>query len=83
MIEKCGDSLWWWCSPCDTHHRVVLPRWTWNGDLEKPTISPSVLVTYGDGRRCHLFVREGMVQYLSDCTHEMAGQTVPIEPPLT
>jgi hypothetical protein len=25
---------------------------------------------------CHSFVREGMIQFLSDCTHELAGQTV-------
>ncbi len=25
---------------------------------------------------CHLFIREGMIEYLSDCTHSLAGQTV-------
>lgn len=25
---------------------------------------------------CHSFVRDGKIQYLSDCTHELAGQTV-------
>lgn len=25
---------------------------------------------------CHTFVREGMIQYLSDCTHGYAGQTI-------
>ena len=25
--------------------------------------------------RCHSFVREGRIEYLSDCTHELAGQT--------
>ncbi|UFT98087.1 hypothetical protein KO561_12830 [Radiobacillus kanasensis] len=25
---------------------------------------------------CHSFVRDGNVQYLNDCTHELAGQTV-------
>lgn len=28
---------------------------------------------------CHSFVRDGMIQFLSDCTHDMAGQTVPLE----
>ena len=31
--------------------------------------------------RCHLYVRKGMVQYLGDCSHSLAGQTVPVEPP--
>jgi hypothetical protein len=25
---------------------------------------------------CHTFVRDGKIQYLNDCTHELAGQTV-------
>jgi hypothetical protein len=29
---------------------------------------------------CHSFVREGRIQYLGDCTHALAGQTVPLEP---
>jgi hypothetical protein len=28
---------------------------------------------------CHSFVRDGMIQFLSDCTHELAGKTVPLE----
>ncbi|MBN8974220.1 MAG: ammonia monooxygenase [Rhizobiales bacterium] len=27
---------------------------------------------------CHSFVRDGQIQFLSDCTHELAGQTVPL-----
>lgn len=28
--------------------------------------------------QCHSFVRDGNIQFLSDCTHSLAGQTVPI-----
>jgi hypothetical protein len=28
--------------------------------------------------RCHTFVRGGMVEFLSDCTHALAGQTLPL-----
>lgn len=28
---------------------------------------------------CHSFVRDGMIQFLSDCSHELAGKTVPLE----
>jgi len=58
------------------------PQWTFNGDLDKPTFGPSLLVTwdYGDKERkhnvCHSFVREGRIQFLSDCTHKMANMTV-------
>lgn len=29
--------------------------------------------------RCHSFVRDGMIEFLSDSTHALAGQTVPLE----
>ena len=29
---------------------------------------------------CHSFVRDGQIQFLSDCTHELAGQTVALPP---
>ncbi|MDZ7894162.1 MAG: DUF6527 family protein [Sphingobium sp.] len=29
---------------------------------------------------CHSFVTDGQIQFLADCTHELAGQTVPIPP---
>lgn len=27
---------------------------------------------------CHTFVTDGQIQFLSDCTHALAGQTVPL-----
>ena len=27
---------------------------------------------------CHSFVTDGQIQFLSDCTHALAGQTVPL-----
>lgn len=27
---------------------------------------------------CHSFVRDGQIQFLDDCTHALAGQTVPL-----
>lgn len=31
-------------------------------------------------RVCHSFVTDGRIQYLGDCTHELAGQTVDMVP---
>lgn len=28
---------------------------------------------------CHSFIRNGQIQFLSDCTHALAGKTVPME----
>lgn len=78
-----------YCPGCKNHHApFVKPyqapngsSWQFNGDLEKPTFSPSILtkVERPDKTKtmiCHLFVREGQIEYLSDCTHDLSGQTV-------
>lgn len=40
------DSVHFWCPGCDHAHGISTgPNgWTWNGDLEAPTFTPSVLV---------------------------------------
>lgn len=57
--------------------------WTWNGSTEAPTLKPSVLTEGYSQRehrkfRCHSFINDGNVQFLGDCDHELAGQTVPL-----
>lgn len=56
------------------------PKWGFNGSLERPTFTPSLLVQGYDGdtivRVCHSFVRDGQIQFLGDCTHPLKGQTV-------
>lgn len=56
------------------------PQWDWDGVLDAPTLSPSIL-TYGrsgTNDRCHSFIRGGVFEYLADCTHSLAGQRVPL-----
>lgn len=73
------------CPGCETCHAIWLTdnpnpltkaSWTWNGSFDKPTANPSILVTPHDGTRCHSYMKDGMIQFLSDCTHKLAGQTV-------
>jgi Family of unknown function (DUF6527) len=81
-----GDRLAFYCPGCDDTHVIhcdgphaaatVVPTWQWDGNPELPTISPSVLVEYGAGKRCHSFVHSGRIEFLSDCTHKLAGETV-------
>lgn len=104
-----GEQISFDCPGCQTTHRVTLrdkvngerPSWTFNGDYDRPTFTPSILVKSGhycsgqEGRECwctfeqrfgrkppftcgvcHSFVTDGMIQFLSDCTHALAGQTV-------
>lgn len=82
--EHLFTAVWFWCPGCDSPHRVLTDppeqAWGWNGDLTAPTFTPSVLVTRPGGipDRCHSFVTDGRIQYLTDCTHALAGQTVPL-----
>ena len=90
-----GLNLWLWCPGCDGPHTVTVadetgkapsvgPVWTWNGDVDAPTIQASILVTsHAAGvevLRCHSFVEEGRWRYLADSTHALAGQTVDVPP---
>jgi hypothetical protein len=75
-----------WCPGCEDVHTVVIATsrdgatpWFWNQNRERPTIVPSILVRGGASDIvCHSFVRDGMIQFLDDSTHKLAGQTVAI-----
>ena len=51
--------------------------WTWNGSTLAPTLRPSVL-TQGHDFRCHSWINDGNAVFLDDCSHDMAGTTVPL-----
>jgi hypothetical protein len=69
-----------YCKGCDTFHAFD-NRWEFNGNFEKPTFSPSMLVYPANKpeKRCHSFVRDGKIQYLDDCFHQYKGQTLELE----
>jgi len=53
------------------------PVWHFNGNVDRPTFSPSLLVNaQWPEKRCHLFMRDGMIVYCGDCFHALAGQKV-------
>lgn len=43
-------------------------------------LGPDGKLLGGKAMVCHSFVIDGRIQFLPDCTHELAGQTVPLEP---
>ncbi len=63
------------CPACKRNH-LFDSRWEFNGNMEKPTFMGSML--FRSEYRCHSFVKDGMIQLLDDCDHEMKGQTVPL-----
>lgn len=81
---KCGH--WFQTAPYGP------PTWELTGSLSCPTVRASILTWWTDdgldaeGNRlrvpkdhlCHSYITEGQIQFLDDCTHELAGQTVPM-----
>lgn len=60
---------------------ATTPSWHWDGNLELPTISPSILTRTGvdpNKNICHSFLKAGVFQFLGDCTHSLANQFVPM-----
>jgi Family of unknown function (DUF6527) len=70
------------CPGCHYAHPIEvggLDGWTWNGSLVAPTVTPSLLCNIDHPEaRCHSFVTDGMIHFLGDCFHKLAGQTVEI-----
>lgn len=74
-INEC-QRYYFECPACKIMHGFN-DSWHWNGDVNSPTVSPSILVTYPDGsNRCHLFIENGFLKFQQDCDHEMRGQIV-------
>lgn len=98
-----NGSLYGWrfhCPGCDDNH-IVTTKWTFNGNLDKPTFTPSILTrgghyvpghtgecwcTYNAAHtddpsgfrclQCHSYITDGRIQFLNDCSHSLAGQTI-------
>ena len=77
----------WRCPACKCSHGVPIDgarKWDFNGNMESPSLSPSILISYGGANPpdrsniCHCFIRNGNIEYCSDCSHDLAGKTVEI-----
>jgi len=72
------NKLYFHCPGCQCDHAIDY-RWEFNGSMTKPTVSPSIVVHHtkrGKDIVCHSYVIGGFIQFLTDSTHELAGQTV-------
>ncbi len=82
------------CPGCGFGHRFTVrtdgghPAWKFNGDFDKPTFEPSLLYPHRNfpppdelhvaQKCCHLFLREGVIEFLGDCEHALAGTKYPL-----
>jgi len=93
-LRKTSVGYVHWCPGCEEVHSIRTvgdrppARWDFDGNLDKPTFSPSVKITWGkmadpsgdwpEGGCCHYFIRSGVVEFCSDSTHSLAGKKVPL-----
>ncbi|WP_417615282.1 DUF6527 family protein [Parasphingorhabdus sp.] len=100
LMRKTDGGYLIWCPGCGEPHIVAVEKplgngasWSFDGNLEKPTFSPSLLVMTGSAvdpnfkdepddppTICHSFIRNGNWEYCSDSKHALSGQTVPVPP---
>ena len=78
------DTYYFWCPGCKYCHGYPVPRWSYNGDFELPTFSPSLLIYYTDPETkqrvtcCHLFLTNGILDLLGDCPHDLKSKKIPL-----
>jgi hypothetical protein len=84
------EGLSFYCPACDHLHAfytkhafngVVKETWNFDGNLDKPSFTPSLKNTCDNHpdpkqRCCHLTVTNGKIKYHDDCSHLMAGRTI-------
>jgi hypothetical protein len=52
------------------------PSWTWDGNLEAPTLNPSIMTNRGTDDQCHSFLEAGVFRFLKDSKYSMKGTRV-------
>lgn len=87
VVDKTTEEtkFLFFCPGCQCAHYFDTKIWTWNGDLNKPTVRASILTKWNTGWAegfvgkdvvCHSFVTDGKIQFLPDSTHSLSGQIV-------
>lgn len=85
-LRRATGTYFWFCPACQEMHNLP-DGWKFNGNVDKPTFSPSFKHEWDwgpklkpgkrEGRNvCHYIVTDGRVAYCGDCTHSMAGTTI-------
>ena len=74
------NQYMYFCKGCGKTHVFGLKaeggHHNFNMDLEVPTVTPSLVQNFTPGQMCHSYINAGKIEYLSDCYHELKGQTI-------
>lgn len=69
-----------WCPGCEQLHEFDVHAINrdgkaigWDGDRERPTVEPTLAAP-----GCEYLLRAGVIYFLNNCRHRLAGATVPM-----
>lgn len=75
-LRRAEGRYFHWCPGCEEMHPLP-DRWKFDGNLESPTFAPSFSHS-GPGGTCHYILAAGKLNFCPDCSHALAGKTVPL-----
>jgi hypothetical protein len=81
------DWIFYWCDGCKSIHDIPFGQnsngWSFSGDSNNPTLSPSIKTSTGwlntDQVICHHFLKNGNIEYCADSPHELSGQIIELK----
>lgn len=65
-----------WCPACETLHPLPVPRWSFNGDINKPHFNPSFRQQPGHPKECHYHIHNGNIEFCGDGWHKRSDTIV-------
>lgn len=91
-LRKGAGIYVFYCPGCKEAHQFSVPRWKFDGDVDKPTFEPSLRMFTTDdeddlGNKlpkpreltiCHLVLTKGNIFFCADSDHDLKGKTVPL-----
>ena len=76
LCPGCKQKHFYMTQEFDNH-----PVWSFNGDMEKPTFTPSLRANWNYKYKdfcCHFNLTNGIFEFQNDCTHSLSGQNHPM-----
>lgn len=74
-MRRGQSGYFWFCPGCNEMHPLP-DGWTFDGNVEMPTFSPSFLHDQGTPKACHYIITAGKVAYCSDSWHDLKNTTI-------
>ena len=74
-----NQAYCFFCPGCKCGHVFTCGKdlWQFNGNLEKPTFTPSLFCNKNDPKTwCHSNVIDGFILFSAECFHELKNQKV-------